>query len=165
MKTKIAAVLFTFLLAGSLIASSEQNGQPNNEKFLIITGMETAGALIDPGTYTPLKSGNMKLRGKISIYNDQYPGYPQFSGEAVVTTNCNINKDGTMQCWGAFWPTNAPGSGSFVGTWEGEFDVWGNGSYKLIAHGVGPMDGYEARADASYPTGDLVMKIFLAHDK
>ncbi|MGA2263902.1 MAG: hypothetical protein ABSH28_21020 [Acidobacteriota bacterium] len=166
MRTKAIVVSFAVMLAGSLIASAEQNGQHQNDKFLTITGTETVGMVIDPGTYTFLKSGNTKLRGKISVYNDQYLDYPQFSGESIVTTNCDIGKDGTGHCWGAFWPTNEAGSGNFVGTWEGEFNfLTGNGSYKAVAHGVGPLDGYEARTDASYPAGDLVTKVFLTNDR
>lgn len=164
MRAKTIVALLAFVLAGSLTANGAKKGQENNDKFMIITGIETPETLIEDGTYTFLKSGNVKLRGKIQIYDDQFPGYPQFGGAYFVTSNCNIGCEGMMQCWGSFWPTNEPGSGNFIGTWEGRFDAMFNGSYKAVCHGVGPLEGYEARVEASYPSGELEMIVFPTHD-
>jgi len=159
MKKASIVLLFAVLAMGS----QSVYAQPA-KKVLVFTGTEVCYPQ-EFGQWSVLPSGNVKVREYVSVCYDTFPEAPQFTGRALVTMSCNLDKSWSGPCWGTWG--EVPGDPPvWAGVWEGHLDFshpLASGTFKLMGQGSGPADGLRWEGETIYDGADnqtAYVKIF-----
>lgn len=145
----LTALVFLTIAPGSAAARAVKVG---------FTGAETTLGLVDPGVWIELPSGNVHVRGMISLYEESASD-PRMSGVATVVMNANWGPDYAGPMWGTSQLEVAPGpecveGGVWEASWTGTMNVDGSYSYHAVGLGVsGCVEGLRFSFVAENPGG------------
>ncbi len=137
-----ALITATLLVVGIAVARSTVTP---------FTLTETLTRNVDPGQWSFLPSGKIRLRDRVSDYSDTATD-PRLTGTVRATMNCNLDSNWTGPCWGA--THEQIGDGVWDGTWNGNLNLQtGSGDADTVLHGSGAFDGLQMMEHCAYIYG------------
>lgn len=140
-------------LAVLAVPLAAQTNRSEFESRALFSAIPEPGEITCPGGGEPLPSMMPPwcVDARTKVRNRQLTGaFVQTTDERVwgaveVVMNMNLDSSFHGPVWGSY-AIAVPGRGSWEGIWHGKYEGVGLATYRLVAHGIGELDGLELRA-------------------
>jgi hypothetical protein len=125
-------------------------GMPGTGTDCPYTWVDPAFCVIDPGDWTELPSGKLRIRGmtvyELALSWNDHGVEPRKTGYDVVVANANLDESLSGPTWGTWQLHSNDGTLMFRGTFTGKFEA-GIPAVHFVGRGVGDYAGELMRGD------------------